>query len=294
MIALDQNMRLIYEGSSRIGVAIWPAPMVSIATILGPETDRSAVPEQTDLAMAKLVFREDSFDPVTRIRRGRFYQRGGDSQPQEWKVQTHPAYREEVGVRREHDGYLAKQLFGFQIWPARLHLRARELTVVLGVRDGMSIWRVVGIEQISTGEDLVTLKARANLGVIPDLREDHIPAGSRTRVLQTIEKLVDTAYRAGPESVVDRSRDVGAAVLGAFFEASQPGAIHKDLGELARMATAGQRHLIYNAAELLRLLHARAKPNEQHRRNVEAPREEDSALAIECVGAILREVGWTT
>jgi hypothetical protein len=292
MLALDPYQRLVYEGTSKLGFAVWPSPVISVATVFQSDIELTNVPERTDLGFAQLVFREDSFDPVTRIRRGRFYNRGDAAQPQEWRVQQHPAFKEEVGVARDYDGYLKKQLFGFHIWAARLHLRASHVRVVLGIRDGMSIWRVVGVEQISTGEDLVTLKAQANLGVLPEISEDQIPDIGRTRVLQSIEKLVDTAYRAGPESVVDRCRDVGAAVLGAYFEARQTGAIQKDLGELAKIAAQEKRFMIENAARLLCLLHARVKPNEQIRRNVDGPREEDAALAIECAGTILREVGW--
>jgi hypothetical protein len=144
-----------------------------------------------------------------------------------------------------------------------------------------------------TGEDLVTLKARSNLGVLPSVSESDIPEAHRPRVLQAIEALVDTAYRAGPESVIDRCRDMSAAVLGAFFELSEPGSVHKDLGELAKIAARQQRFVIEQTARLVSLLHARVKPNEQRKRNMRSPHEEDATLALECAGAILREVGWS-
>jgi hypothetical protein len=68
-------------------------------------------------------------------------------------------------------------LFGFHDWPARIHIgrTAQHTTIALGIQEAMTLWRVIGIEQISTGEDLVTLKARSNLGVLPNLSESEIP-----------------------------------------------------------------------------------------------------------------------
>lgn len=291
MLALDPNQRLIYEGTSRWGFAVWPSPVISVATAIHSDADLANVPERTDLAYAPLVFREDSFDPVTRIRRGRFYHRGDGAQPQEWRVQQHPAFREEIGPK-DYDGSLKKQLFGFHIWPARIHLRADRVKVVLGIRDGSSIWRVIAIEQISTGEDLVTLKAQSNMGVLPELAGEKIPEIARGRVLQTVERLIDTAYRAGPESVIDRCRDLAAAAIGGHFEATHPGASHKDLAQLAALASEAKRFLIEQPAKMLALLHSRAKPNVQAQRSTPPPIDEDASLALECVGIILRELGW--
>jgi hypothetical protein len=86
---------------------------------------------------------------------------------------------------------------------------------------------------------------------------------------------------------------MSAAVLGAFFELSEAGSVHKDLGELAKVAARQQRFVIENAARLLALLHARVKPNEQSKRNARSPQDEDATLALGCAGAILREVGWS-
>lgn len=292
MLAIDPYQRLVYEGSSSSGIAVWPSPFISIATFFPSDVDTSILPESADLGYARMIFREDSFDPVTRVRRGRFYNRSDGSQPHNWSVQQHPAFYEELG-QRNHQGFLQKQLYGFHDWAVRAHLKNdKQRTLALGTRASMTLWRVIGIEQISTGEDLVTLKARSNMGVLPEVRSDQIAETSRERVLQCIDKLTDTAYRAGPESVIDRARDMAAAVLGAYFDAVEPGATHKELGDLAKVASRERKYVLEHAARLLALLHARVKPSEQSRRNVVPPREEDAALALECAGTILREVNW--
>jgi hypothetical protein len=293
MLGIDADIRVYYEGTAQTGIAIWPAQLISLATVLRSEDDRTNVPVATNLGNARLLFREDYFDPVTRIRRGRFYNRDDGAQPQLWAVQAHPALPSDsrlIGA----GGLIKKHLHGFHDWAARANLKEplTEITVVLGIQDAMTLWRVIGIEQISTGEDLVTLKGRSNMGVLPEVAQDRLPGAAQSRVMEAIGHVVETAYRASPESIIDRCRDLSAAVLGAYFEASVPNASHRDLGDLARIAKEQRHHLIENSARIINLLHSRGKPNEQSKRGLATPRDEDATLALECASVIIREVGW--
>jgi hypothetical protein len=293
MLGIDVDKRVYYEGTAQTGIAIWPAQFISLATILRSEQDTAEVPTATNLGNARLLFREDHFDAVTRIRRGRFYNRDNGAQPQLWAVQAHPALPSDSRLINA-GGFVNKHLFGFHDWAARANLKEplTEITVVLGIQDAMTLWRVIGIEQISTGEDLVTLKARSNLGVLPEVAQEQLPAATRDRVMEAVQHAVETAYRASPESIIDRCRDLSATVLGAHFDASVSNASHLDLGELARIAKQQNRHLIESSARIINLLHSRGKPNEQSKRDVARPRAEDATLAMECAGMIIREVGW--
>lgn len=290
MIGIDERARLHYEGDGFFGWALWPShPILSIATVARVDSDYEAIPDRTDLGHAKLLFREDYFDPVTRVRRGRFYTRN-DAQPREWSVPPHPALSDEHR-QAGRDGRLQKRLFSFHDWPARTQIseRAPYATIVLGVKQAATLWRVIAIEQISTGEDLVSLKARSNMGVLPELSEQSVPSAHKQRVSECIDRVVDTAYRGGPEGVIDRCRDLAAAALGAHLE--NPG---KDLSDLANLAANQKRPLLSSAGRILCLLHSRAKPSEQFNRSVLHPTEDDAALALECAASILREVGWAT
>ena len=294
MIAIDVPNGLYYEGHAMVGYPLWPAPIITLATVVRSPADYEHVPTNTDLFSAALLFREDFFDPVTRIRRGRFYNRAKDGpQPHNWRVLAHPAIPHDRRSENK-DGHLHKQLCGFHDWSARSHVGATgdSVTLVLGVQAAMTLWQLVGIEQISSGEDLVTLKARSNLGVLPEILGKQIPEVARRIILESVDKLLDTAYRAGPESVIDRCRDLCGAALGAYFEQTQPGSAAKDLGALSKLAANGKLYVAQNAAQLVGLLHARAKPSEQNRCNLNSLRESDAALALECAGVILRELGW--
>lgn len=293
MLGIDEDRRVFYEGPSNIGIAIWPSPFVSVATPIRTDQDLNSIPVQTSVGQASLVFREDHFDPVTRIRRGRFYNRAGATQPQMWSVQAHPALPSDsrsVGA----GGLIKKLVFSSFDFSARVNFKDLIAvgSVALGVQGAMTLWRVIAIEQISTGEDLVTLKARSNLGVIPEIAEERIPGSARTLVVQCASNLIDTAYRAGPESVIDRCRDLSVAILGAYFEQEIPNAVKRDLVDLAKIAASRDRGLIENAARLIARLHSRGKPSEQNRLGVESPRDADAALALECTSFLIREVKW--
>ena len=84
MIGIDSNTWLVYEGVSNYGHGVWPTPVVSIATLITGDADWEKLPSSPHLDNAKLIFREDSFDPVTRIRRGRLYQWGDGCLQQTW------------------------------------------------------------------------------------------------------------------------------------------------------------------------------------------------------------------
>ena len=91
MIAIDRNTWLVYEGTSNYGHGLSPTPLVTRATFVGTPEEWSAVPASPGLSEAKTIFREDYFDPATRIRRGRFYEwRDGAPQPDQWWVHRHP------------------------------------------------------------------------------------------------------------------------------------------------------------------------------------------------------------
>ncbi len=293
-VAIDDNNYLAYEGDGHHGHAIWPSPVFSIATVLGQPKDVSGIPASSYLAHADLVFREDSFDPVTRIRRGRLYKTPG-TQPQEWHVKAHPAYTEEPQIAFLNRGWIPKRLFGFYAWPAfrELEGRAPSALIALGNADAYTIWRVVDIERIVTGEDLLTLRARATFGVLPELNSDAVPEEGRAKVLENIERLSNAAYRAGPEDIVESARAVVQWCLGVYVanRDGEPKHRQRDLGELSILLQ--DKKILQSLIPIFARLHSRAKPNEQERYESRPILEDDAEFALTAVGLMLREIGWT-
>ena len=59
---------------------------MSIAAYVGQLSDRKRSQHVVRLEDAPMLFREDSFDPVARVRRGHLYTRRTDASPADWRV----------------------------------------------------------------------------------------------------------------------------------------------------------------------------------------------------------------
>ncbi len=290
----EHRQWLVYEGDGSYGHAVWPAPVLAIAAVLKTPGGTSKIQGSNFLNEAQFIFREDSFDPVTRIRRGRLYE-ASKLRPQEWRVQPHPAYYQDIWESKSYGGWLKKRLYTFQPWPAFRELAWRGATstlVALGTTEAHTLWRVVDVERIATAEDLLTLRARSALGVLPELDRAAMPELGREKVFETVDRLSNSAYRAGPEDVVEAARVAAQWCLGVWL-ADQKGdskLLEKDLGALAKILEDDRMKTV---AQLLGRLHSRVKLNEQQKYETRPVLEGDAEFALASVGMLLRELGWT-
>ncbi len=77
-IGVEPSNGMVFEGSGTYGAkTLWPLPLLTPAKFVSgySEGDSFVVEEIDSTTLAEYLFREDSFDLVTRIRRGRFYKR---------------------------------------------------------------------------------------------------------------------------------------------------------------------------------------------------------------------------
>ena len=267
----------VFELRGGVFREVWPPPVVSSAMFIAG--DQKPVAAMLELPRASYMFKEDSFDATTRIRRGRFYRRDGD-------VRTVPA--------RRHDGpdihpwiqsFLAEGL------------RPSARLAAIGVED--SLWRILDAERISTGEWLVTLKARSGAGLLPEVDADKVPELGRVEVMKAVDHMVDVAHRETPGSIVDVARNTAALLMGVY--AAGPGTDakirHKDLGEVCahfeRHHELKKKEVAISTGRILARLHPRNKYNEQQRFNLRPITEEDAAFAVSAVGLLLHEFYWT-
>lgn len=84
------------------------------------------------------------------------------------------------------------------VWHKYVKDAKEQPLVLLGTDDRYTIWTIINVEVISTGEELFTLKARSSLGVLPRLDMEKIPEGFRTRVVGSLDAFRDEVYRSGP------------------------------------------------------------------------------------------------
>lgn len=287
-IGIDTNLGLVYEGDSHYGRGLWPTPVITPAKFVDLSNDEFKA--HTSSEHFGYRFREDSFDPIARIRRGRFYCAQG-SQPQQWRVARHPGSPFD-SITRDIHGF-SKSLdtfFGNPIWHKHIKGRRDLPIVLLGIDERFTAWTIISVEAISTGEDLVTLKARNSFGILPQIIEDKIPEEFHAKLNQTLNTFVDEVHHSSPVSVIDRARDVASQALLAHFNLKRSEA--QDLGELIKRLKTEGRVIAENAANIIARLHARAKPSEQEKRELRPIREQDADLAVQCVGTILCEIGF--
>jgi hypothetical protein len=284
-IGIDNDYGLVFEGRSSLGHLISPSPVITPARIIF-ESEGELSAEKSSNVMG-WRFREDSYDPVSRIRRGRFYEAQG-GQPQQWTVPFHPIHRLRTGL--DIARFDMQTFYGRTVHHQFIKGKAEQPLVILGVDDRFTIWTIINVEATSTGEDLVTLKARTSLGVLPKIDYEKIPERYRSHVRQCLDTFMNEVYRSAPISVIDRARDAATQILIAYFKLE--GSAAKDLGELIKLLDGAERVIAASAARIINRLHSRPKPAEAEKRGMRPVREQDAELAAQCLGTLFCELDW--
>jgi hypothetical protein len=280
-IGIDHQLGEIYQSAGNYWRLISPGPVLFDA-VFDPAFPLEIAPNSQVTAR---VFREDAFDPVTRLRRGRFYQKANEEQPSKQFVFSRA--REEY-----EDMPRPKDLFTFDQYQ---YLSKMEVPKFVALGSSESLWRIVANpERTSTGEFLFVLKARHNFGILPEIDHTSVPEEGRAKVIETLSKLTDAAHRESPGSIIDRARDSAQSCLAtwAVSEFGDAHLLHEDLGPLLDKIAKKREMVAFKAAEIVRRLHSRVKPNEQERRGLRPPMEADAELALNSVAFLIRELGW--
>lgn len=173
MLGIDEVQNFAYEGVTRVGYRIIPQPVLVAARVISVLEEDVGGETNSDPRAIPLLFREDGFDPVARIRRGRFYRNDGN-QPQQWRTFQFPA-------NILTDG----QLITFRAHRLSLELRRfSEGQVIIAMGDGerFTIWTVASLETSLTGEEVATLRSRETFGALPTLALENIPETSGTKL----------------------------------------------------------------------------------------------------------------
>jgi hypothetical protein len=297
MIGVDERRGLVFEGDTNHGAhLVWPVPVITPAQF----ADTSAK-EFVGLQAGSVVsyyFREDMFDPVSRIRRGRFYKFTGSSCGN-WLVLpvehvTIPRTGQDRGLLISVSSltdYHACAISG------ELSNLGTNAVVVLGKGKSSTIWSIIHIETSFTGEEMVTLKARQSLGALPEIYWSKVPVKAESTIREKLTVLEDDYHRSGAESVVDRAREAATAILSGYLQGQGiTDASGQDLGRLIELLAknSGKHELrvVACAAEIPQRMHSRAKHAEQEKRVVRTIREQDAELSVQCIGVMLCDLGW--
>jgi len=295
-IGFEDGTGHVYEGASQPQFAVHPAPLLSQAKPVAKPEDWSEPPKGLHADAFAWVFREDSFDTVTRVRRGRLFQPDGNAQPNRVLTAGHPLI--ENTLHSPIDGGRNRSLFTYMPCSALLNLPGGGLGQILliGQSRGVTAWRVIGAELVLGDDVVVTLKAQSAFGVLPELALAAIPEADRSAVRSAIERVLDSAFRETPISVVDQCRASMTVVLARWLIAQTGEATwaSRDLADLAKgmERVSPPKHCASWLGQVLARLHVRGKPNEQETKSLRLPVEEDAELCLHSLGFLLREIGW--
>ena len=295
-IGFESNSGHWYEGANGPQFVISPRPIISQAKRIISPTDWDSLPKGIEQTPFEWAFREDSFDPVTRIRRGRLYEANLPQPKRDWPVNAHPDdFDDRVKAANNRLGKALLTYVPCQSFAAEGQA-ANGATLVLGQGASVSAWRVIQVERVIGDDVMVSLKALTAYGIIPALDATRLTETELQPVQRALERVVDSAFRETPISVVDHCRNAATVILSRWLvKEGEPVAIlKKDLGEISKAIEREPYHknAARNAAEVIRLLHPRGKANEQETKGLRIPVEEDAELAIHALGFILREIDW--
>jgi hypothetical protein len=292
-LGIEQHTGLIYEGTGNPDIPAIPLPSVVHAKIIEQPADWKSLPGPSEAF--GLIFREDSFDAVSRTRRGRLYQKKEGAQPEQHTVSAHPYDR---GLLPGYDKATRKSMFVYMSCIDILHKpnQGQGLVLALGSSHGASAWRVVQTEAVYSGAVMVTLKALSAYGILPELAAEKVEERFRPAVAQALARVLDSAFKESPGSVVDNCRDAMQAILSSWLvqNGSPDAVIGNELAKVASAVEASpyERICIGNLGKVCAKLHSRNKSNAQRQEGFRPIVEEDAELALQALGFALRDLNW--
>jgi hypothetical protein len=296
-LGIEQQSGMVYEGVHGPDLPVFPAPSVTLATLIREPEDWAGLPVDLESTHTSWVFREDSFDAVSRVRRGRLYQPWGNSRPSEYRVAPN-SYDLAAMRRAGSDGRIQLPVYRYQGCISLLELAfgGQGQTLALGTSRASSAWLIVQTEMLANRAVMVTLKAKSAFGILPEIDYSRVDGEFQVRVRDAMTYVLDAAFKASPPSVVDRCRDAMVAVMAPWLvqRGHDRAILVPDLGKVGVVFDdkAYQLHCVSRLADVVRRLHVRTKPNERLTLGLRELTEEDAELAIQSLGFVIRELGW--
>jgi hypothetical protein len=290
-LGIDKDKYIVYDGYVHWGArAVFPTPyLFPIKVGETPEEALNLLKAEKPAWYEKLLFREDGFDPISMVRRGRIYEL---DRPQTG-CHVCPASEAEREEARKNGGVVVKQLALYQRYPLSVRVPSTQRFAAVGSSTVYSMWRIVSSDYTYFTEELVTMRPLYFLGALPDLSLDNIPEQWRTMIQESVGKVADSMYRANADSIIELCRHAASASLCAYFQEDIPRLNKIDLGPLAKMAEDAKRRVIADCARTLADLHSRLKPNMQMHTDCRPICDRDAELAVQCLSCILADLGYT-
>ena len=295
-LGIDQQSGLAYEGANAPFRPTVPTPSVTQAKMIEAQEDWDALPSGIVQSPFSWVFREDSFDSVTRTRRGRIYQ-SDSAQPSTHAVVLNP-YEDRFVHPAGAGGKGTKSLYMYAACVELLSKprRGEGSILALGTAQAPSAWRIIQTEMLASGDIVVTLKSLSAFGILPDIATAKIPEEFRKSITDAVDRVLNSAFRETPISVIDHCRNALAMLLSRWMVAQghDRAILGADLGKVAAEVTRPpyDKNCVGWLGLLVARLHVRGKGNEVHAKGLRDPIEEDAELALHALGFVMHDIGW--
>ena len=297
-LGVEEQSGYVYEGTGSAEILAVPTPSVTQAKLIERPEDWENLPLGLSDSSQAWHFREDTFDAVTRTRRGRLYEsRAGQMQPSTVLVRPH-LFEDPTGRSTGAGGRASKSLFVYTACHSLLSKprQGHGMTLALGSPLAASAWRIVQVEVVASRCVMVTLKSLSAFGILPDIDLTKIDDEHRPPVVQAFDRALTSAFRETAISIVDHCRNALTVLLARWL--AQRGCdrsiLSKDLSSVSNMISEKpyDKKCVANLARTVALLHVRGKANEQHSHESRSVVEEDAEMAIHALGFALRDLGW--
>lgn len=288
-IGIDQSSMLVYEGNGYMGLGVWPTPSLIPAYMANGEDAERMTPDRFDLQRVPYIFWDESYDPISRIRKGRIYERN-ESQPHHWSRTRHPSHNNNVNST-------GSDLCTFRAFNLFTKLNSKKLTdpcLILGTSNHYTTWSIVDAESSISGEIILYLKSRKVLGALPKINYNKInDAKNKKHIHEKLELLYNDLVSAVPDSVVDRCREAASAIGNTYLIENEFTKTALDLGQVAtKLRDKAKLEIAANQASTLARFHSRSKHCEQYSRELRGITEQDAGFAVQALSLILVELGY--
>jgi hypothetical protein len=297
-LGIDQQSGLVYEGLEGPVLPVVPRPTVTQGKLIKREEDWNDLPTGIVNSPTAWVFREDTFDSVTRTRRGRLFE-PEPVQPAPYRVLPDP-YEDPHGRTVGAQGRTTKNLYAYKACVSLLREphQGLGLKLALGVREASTAWRIIQTEVVANGCVMITLKSLSAFGILPAVDVVKIPAEFEPAISQAVERALNSAFRETPISVIDQCRNAIAVLLSRWLvvEGHDRSVLGDDLGNIARIIAQPPygKGVVSNLAQVVARLHSRGKTNEVHSKGLREPVDEDAELALHTLAFAMRDIGWAS
>lgn len=263
---------LWYEGSSSWLRRIQGSPMILPLSVLDGMPSR------------ELLFHEDYFNSVTRVRRGRVFEKDTRNS---WAADCVARFpnRDVSNPANVFNVNRAYKTAGIQIKPTA--------EIELGDQGSSSRWIVVLSERIGLEGYFLTLKSKTLFGVLPELISGAIPESNRHDVMASLSAVIEAASVQAPQSVIDACRNAASHVISAKFPDSNADG-KNDLGKLVKYLGDKEKVALADAGDLINKLHSRAKANAAASHGTRPVSRQDAELVVGALAFLLQDAGWAS